>query len=425
MRKVIIHTPHHIAPFQQPARDLRLRNQPLWLLQRDALGKVCQTETTIQLGETFPEIDEECLVYQDNLFFDQEFIDHFLVSAKATGKACQCAFSAQDLAFSRHILPLSNSFTKMDEVYLAPLWYYPAGNNERPAPLLIDPQADEVGYYHVPPYMAGDLGDLTYHIPKRALIAIDSWVHIFYADIIFGCFGRGIRFENKQKNSASQKLKLIWRALIEGKQLLDSSALVKVGKNCVIDPSAVIHGPTTIGDNVTIGAGVVIENSIIGDNVNISQGVQIMLSVIGDNVFLPFRAALFMTTLMENSTVAQNTCLQMCVVGRNTFIGAGTTFTDFNLLPVPIRARDGDGALASSERPVLGAAVGHNCRVGSGFVIYPGRMIDSDVVLINSEGANVIKNDIGYADSHHHGHRYAKTHKPDYSEPTEHQPDWE
>jgi carbonic anhydrase/acetyltransferase-like protein (isoleucine patch superfamily) len=42
-----------------------------------------------------------------------------------------------------------------------------------------------------------------------------------------------------------------------------------------------------------------------------------------------------MTTVMENSMIAQNTCLQMCVVGRNTFIGAGSTFTDFNLLPAP------------------------------------------------------------------------------------------
>ena len=66
-----------------------------------------------------------------------------------------------------------------------------------------------------------------------------------------------------------------------------------------------------------------------------------MLSVVGDGTFLPFRAALFMTTVMDNSMIAQNTCLQMCVVGRNTFIGAGSTFTDFNLVPAPIRALDG------------------------------------------------------------------------------------
>ncbi len=111
---------------------------------------------------------------------------------------------------------------------------------------------------------------------------------------------------------------------------------MKVGRNCVIDPHAVIHGPTTIGDNVTINAGAVIENCIIGSNVNVSQDVQLMLSVVGDGTFMPFRSALFMTTVMENSMIAQNTCLQMCVIGRNTFVGAGSTFTDYNLVPAAL-----------------------------------------------------------------------------------------
>ena len=163
-----------------------------------------------------------------------------------------------------------------------------------------------------------------------------------------------------------------------------------------------IHGPTTIGDNVTIGAGTVIENCIIGDNVNISQGCNLMLSVVGDGTFLPFRASLFMTTVMENSMVAQNSCLQMCVVGRNSFIGAGTTFTDFNLIPVDIRARDANGELRNSNRPVLGSCVGHNCRIGAGLIVYPARMIESDVVLICSKERREIVNDIHYEESDHH-----------------------
>jgi carbonic anhydrase/acetyltransferase-like protein (isoleucine patch superfamily) len=95
----------------------------------------------------------------------------------------------------------------------------------------------------------------------------------------------------------------------------------------------------------------VIENCLIGDNVNVGQGCQLMLSVVGDGAFLPFRAALFMTTLMDNSMVAQNACLQMCVIGRNTFIGAGSTFTDFNLLPAAIRALDGRWETWRDEPP--------------------------------------------------------------------------
>ena len=42
---------------------------------------------------------------------------------------------------------------------------------------------------------------------------------------------------------------------------------------------------------------------------------------------------------MENTIVAQNTCLQMSVVGRHSFIGAGCTFTDYNLLGKPLRVK--------------------------------------------------------------------------------------
>ena len=192
-----------------------------------------------------------------------------------------------------------------------------------------------------------------------------------------------------------------------------------MGKNCIIDPHAIIHGPTTIGDNVTINAGAVIENCIIGNNVNISQDVQLMLSVVGDGAFLPFRAALFMTTVMENSMIAQNTCLQMCVIGRNTFIGAGSTFTDYNLIPAPIRALDGNGKLNMSNRPVIGSAVGHNCRLGSGMIVYPARTIESDVVLAASKDRRVIDRDIRYEDSDHHKLKSASLHRRLYPRPGE------
>src|SRR5258706_242000 len=141
----------------------------------------------------------------------------------------------------------------------------------------------EIGYYHVPTYMADQSGDLVFQVPLRALIAIDSWVHVFIADMVFGQFARGARFEKRLNEDLGFKLKIIAKAVYEGRQVLECSELVQVGKNCVIDPSAIIHGPAIIGDNVTINAGSVIENSIIGNNVNISQDVQVMISLVVDD----------------------------------------------------------------------------------------------------------------------------------------------
>ena len=118
--------------------------------------------------------------------------------------------------------------------------------------------------------------------------------------------------------------------------------------------------------------------------------------------FLPFRSSLFMTTLMENSMVAQNTCLQMCVIGRNTFIGAGNTFTDYNLIPTPIRAATGSGEPTLPTSDVRGGVVAHNWRIGSRLVIYPARMIESAVVLFASPERRVIDKNVYYEDSYHH-----------------------
>ena len=127
-----------------------------------------------------------------------------------------------------------------------------------------------------------------------------------------------------------------------------------------------------------------------------------MLSVVGDGCYLPFRAALLTTAVMENSIIAQNTCLQKCVVGRNSFIGAGSTFTDYNLVSdKPIRAFF-DGKLQSLGTDVMGGCVGHNCRLGAGLIIYPARTIESDTVLFASPERRVIVKNVTYEESDHH-----------------------
>ncbi len=414
MLKIILHAPNPIMPFCEPARELRIQNTPLWLHQRNVLAPYVTREIEVKQGERLQPVREPSIVYRDNLFFDEIYLTEFMKEAMKRRRPVRAAFRADDPAFKEHALPLSTSYTPAGSLYLADLWYYPNGPVAGAEPLVIDLQAKEIGYYHVPTYMADQSGDLVFQVPLKSFIAIDSWVHVFIADMVFSQFGRGARFEKRLNEDLGFKLKILGKAVYEGRQVLECSELVKVGKNCVIDPSAVIHGPTIIGDNVTINAGAVIENCVIGSNVNISQDVQLMLSVVGDGAFLPFRAALFMTTLMENSMVAQNTCLQMCVVGRNTFIGAGSTFTDYNLIPTPLRARDGNGQLSLSNRPVLGGCVGHNCRIGSGMIIYPARTIESDVVLAASAERRVIDRDITFDQSDHHKWKLAHLHQTPY-----------
>lgn len=416
MKKIIIRDHSLISPFNEPARDLRIMNKPLWLYQRDVLSLYCREEIECNAVEEIPSLPSnilsgELLVYRDNLFFDQFLFEAFITAARQSGQAAQIAFSQNDNAIVTHALPLQDGIRLEGDKYVADLFYYPDGttfDKDVPQPIVVDTEARELGYYRVPTYMAhNERGDLGYQVPLKSFLSIENWVHVFMANCPFGIFSHAARVEASLDlssfgfDSMLLNLNVLWRSLLERRQFLSSSPLVRVGKNTQIDPAAIIQGPTIIGDNVIIGPGCVINASVIGDNVNIMQGVQLMLSVVGDGCYLPFRSALFMTTLMENSMVAQNACLQMCVVGRDTFVGAGNTFTDFNVLAKPIKVFH-KGELHNVGLPVIGSCVGHNCRIGSGHIIYPARSIDSDVVLFAKPGRTVFTENVRFEDSDHH-----------------------
>jgi acetyltransferase-like isoleucine patch superfamily enzyme len=400
MRKVIVRDKRKIPPFNEPARELRVLNKPLWLHQKDILDPFCDSEVEVDFIEQIPDAEhQETLVYRDNLFFDEAFIQTFLSQARSMGKACRVAFALSDEVITTHALPLQNGIRREGNVYLANMWYYPRGLEVMTRPLVIDCGAYEFGSYRVPTHMSTEKGELVFQIPLRAFLSIENWVHIYVANCLFGVLAEGARME-RSLNSFSVLLKIFWRSLLERRQILSCSHLVKIGRNSQIDPTAVIQGPTIIGDNVYIGAGVVISNCIIGNHVSILHGNELLISVVGDRCYLPFRSSLFMSTLMEDSMVAQNACLQFCVVGRDSFIGAGTTFTDFNLIPKPLRTMH-RGELQDVGMTVLGGCVGHHCRIGADLTIYPARTIESDVVLARTDERSVISKNISYEESDH------------------------
>lgn len=426
MYRYILEDKRHVLPFNQPASELTIGTQVLRLFHEELFASAHHGKMELgntleyrQYREQLPTITpgQPAIVYRDSLWFDQEFLTYFLERAQKSGRACRAAIPADDKAYNAYTLPLSNSFDKGVDadgrtIYLVDLWYFPDGYSEDMIPIVVPSGWKEKGFYSVPEFMAQNRGDLTHFLPERALLSIESWVHIYYASVIFGVFTRGSRFEEYTKRHNFFALRLLWRAIIEQKQVLTTSKVVQVGKDTIIDPSAIINGPTTIGSNCVIGPGVVIDNCQIGDNVNVSQGCQLMLSTVGNHCFLPFRASLFMTSMMEETIVAQNTCLQMCVIGRNSFVGAGSTFTDFNLvgegdghgneIPRPIKATDINGMIGNVGQVVLGSAIGHNCRIGAGMVIFPGRMIESDVILVASPQRRVISRNITWEESDHH-----------------------
>ena len=141
MLKIILQAPRTVAPFNEPARDLRIQNKPLWLLQRDVLASYTTHEVELPPGARLPQTREACIIYRDNLFFDEPYLQAFLGEARRRKGASRAAFSANDPAFREHILPLSSAYTPVGDIYLADLWYFPNGPEADVQPLVIDLQA--------------------------------------------------------------------------------------------------------------------------------------------------------------------------------------------------------------------------------------------------------------------------------------------
>ena len=99
MLKVILQAPRHISPFNEPARDLRIQNKPLWLTQRDLLVPYVDREMELPPGARLPVERVAMIVYRDNLFFDEYYITEFMSQALKGKRAVRAAFSLNDAAF--------------------------------------------------------------------------------------------------------------------------------------------------------------------------------------------------------------------------------------------------------------------------------------------------------------------------------------
>jgi carbonic anhydrase/acetyltransferase-like protein (isoleucine patch superfamily) len=428
--RYIIEDKHPIPPFNEPASLLTIGTVPLKIHHDEIFTQAFKREG-IEMKGVFEDASQmnkvqgEAIVYRDNLWFDREFFDAFINTVRQQKRACRAAFRADDIAYKTYVVPLAHDLKKTvaqdgTEIYLLDLWYFPNGYTPTITPVIIPSDAHEIGFYSVPDFMTMKRGNLTHYAPMRSVMSIESWVHVYFASIIFYNFARSGRLDKKIESSFFTSLRLLWRAVVEQRQILSASGAVDIGTGCSIHPSAIITGPAKIGNNCSIGAGAIIDNCTIGDNVNIDAGCMLYQSTVANNCFLPFRASLYLTAVMENVIISQNTCLQMCVIGRNSFVGAGNTFTDFNLVAQkPIRAANRDGELEDVGQIVLGSAIGHNCRLGSGIVVFPGRMIESDTILVASPQRRVVSRSVTFEESDHHFIAGGEAHKRFYPRPGE------
>lgn len=140
-----------------------------------------------------------------------------------------------------------------------------------------------------------------------------------------------------------------------------------IGKNCYIDPTAVIIGQVQIGNHCSIWPLTVVRGDVnaivIGDNTNIQDGS--ILHVTHDGPY-DYNRGGYALTLGSNVTIGHKVILHGCNIGNNCLIGMGSTIMD-------------------------GAIIQANTIIGAGSLITPGKKLEQGCLYVGSPARKVRK----------------------------------
>ena len=421
MRRYILETKQVIHPFELPASKLPVLNKPIFEHQEDVFRnlKIKDEEKPILISslEEINPSTSQTLVYRDDIYFNKELILEFLSKASEIGKPSRLAFFDTDPSFSVYASYLQHNMEHVGNLYLGDIFFFPTGVQERNftefTPVIIDTESIPLSYFSLPSAESNSaqsslnrpstslvpIPPLQLQVPRLSYIAVKHWVQLLFANFTWGIH-RQICQLNGEINIGIENQNLLYRNMQSSISKRRDS--IQIGKNCQIDPTATIIGPTTIGDEVFIGPNVTIEAAHIGDNAVLEPGCTIWFGVLGARSSLLANRSMVMSCVMSDSIV--NTDLRFSIVGNNSFLGAGSHITDCilrNANQEELKTNDpkmdspmvkvlAGEEIIDSGYYVLGPAIGNRVKIGSGIIIYPGRMIKSDSLILPKEGFYII-----------------------------------
>jgi acetyltransferase-like isoleucine patch superfamily enzyme len=158
-----------------------------------------------------------------------------------------------------------------------------------------------------------------------------------------------------------------------------SRALCRVGKGARIHPTAVVE-LSEIGDDVEIGAHAVVRASVLGKGCKVDDHATVQMSVMADGATVSRYGFLHHSVCWPNAFVSTGGGFQLCVFGRDSFVAWGATILDLSFgEPAPVWHQ---GARVSSGAWLLGAAIGHDARLGNGVRVNYGATVPNGAFLV-------------------------------------------
>jgi NDP-sugar pyrophosphorylase family protein len=175
-----------------------------------------------------------------------------------------------------------------------------------------------------------------------------------------------ITFENKKKS----KLKVIFdNHEVKGASVIYAGATIfdkniYIGEGTVVEPGALIKGPTIIGNNCEIRRGAYIRGKcLIGDNCVVGHSTEMKNSV-----------------MLNGSKASHFGYVGDSILGNNANLGAGTKLANLKMDNREIEIRVGNEKYPSKLKK-LGAILGDNVETGCNSVCNPGTLIGKSSIV--------------------------------------------
>lgn len=335
------------------------------------LGKdlrVIQEELVTSIGGNLIEIDSEenisdthCFIFSEDLFFTKAFINKALAAAKNSKNSLQFSF-LRNTFNERYVLPCS---LDSDGHHIFNFQFRSA--------LEIKNHVIEQEVFknsmRLPDQIVSE-GDYSMDQCKTYAIHLISPFHLMFANLAMN-LERTVQYQNKipafiKKRFNSIKGKWYFRGL---------KRMNRIGKNCVIHPSAIIEG-SVIGNDVRIGANTIVRLSTVQDNCYISDNVSVMHSVLGEGTFIA-NSNYINSCLTYKDVFLIHGPYQLSIFGEKSACFAVIN-CDIRLDQKKIKIPTSEGVMNSAQ-PLLGIAYGHRSKTGGGNIIAAGRIVPNDL----------------------------------------------
>jgi NDP-sugar pyrophosphorylase family protein len=159
---------------------------------------------------------------------------------------------------------------------------------------------------------------------------------------------------------------------------------VFVGRRCQIHPSALVEG-SVIGDDVVIGPGAVVLNSVIGSGSRLEQRTHVSQCTLGRRTFMSLNSSMQACATFDDADACANN-LQACVVGARAGLTSfaralDTVLHDDGRPGAPVQVVDGEGRRPVGELP-CGVVFGPDSYVGAGVTFAAGRAVAAGVRVV-------------------------------------------